>query len=78
MMEVVMAPFRHEGIFDFAYETYSENSKKVSLEFARALKYSPPPRDLIFLHRKLGGVFQTLKRLGVKLDLQAVWIEMMK
>ena len=78
MMDVVIAPFRHEGIFDFAHETYSENSKKVSLEFARALKYSPPPRELIFLHRKLGGVFQTLKRLGVKMDLQAVWIEMMK
>jgi len=78
MMDVVIAPFRHVGIFDFAHETYSENSKKVSLEFARALKYSPPPRELIFLHRKLAGVFQTLKRLGVKMDLQAVWTEMMK
>lgn len=78
MMDVVIAPFRHEGLFDFAHETYSEASKKASLDFAKSLKFSPPPRDLIFLHRKLGGVFQTLKRLGVKMDLQDIWKEMMK
>jgi aarF domain-containing kinase len=77
MMDVVIAPFRHVGMFDFATETYSQNSKEASLAFAKALKFSPPPRDLIFLHRKLGGVFQTLKRMETKLDLRLVWEKMM-
>lgn len=78
MMDVVIAPFRHVGMFDFATETYSQNSKEASLAFAKALKFSPPPRDLIFLHRKLGGVFQTLKRMETKLDLRMVWEKMMQ
>jgi aarF domain-containing kinase len=76
MMDVVIAPFRHDGTFDFANETYSENSKKASIEFAKKLKYSPPPKNLIFLHRKLGGIFQTLKKLEVKMDLRLVWERM--
>jgi len=78
MMDVVIAPFRHVGMFDFATETYSQNSKDASLAFAKALKFSPPPRDLIFLHRKLGGVFQTLKRMETRLDLRLVWDKMMQ
>ncbi len=78
MMDVIIAPFRHVGEFNFATETYSQNSKDATLAFARALKFSPPPRELIFLHRKLGGVFQTLKRMETKLDLRMVWERMMQ
>lgn len=78
MMDVVIAPFRHQGIFDFSQETYSKASRDASIQFARALKYSPPPKNIIFLHRKLGGVFQILKRLEVKMDMGEVWKKMMK
>lgn len=76
MMDVVIAPFRHTGIFDFATENYSQASKEASIEFAKALRFSPPPKNLIFLHRKLGGVFLTLKRLETKMDLRLVWEKM--
>lgn len=76
MMDVVIAPFRHTGIFDFATENYSQASKEASIEFAKALRFSPPPKNLIFLHRKLGGVFLTLKRLETKMDLRLVWERM--
>jgi aarF domain-containing kinase len=76
MMDVVIAPFRHQGIFDFATETYSQASKDASIEFAKSLRFSPPPKNLIFLHRKLGGVFLTLKRLETKMDLRLVWERM--
>ena len=76
MMDVVIAPFRHQGIFDFATENYSQASKDASLDFAKSLKFSPPPKNLIFLHRKLGGVFLTLKRLETKMDLRLVWERM--
>ncbi len=76
MMDVVIAPFRHQGIFDFATEKYSQASKDASLDFAKSLRFSPPPKNLIFLHRKLGGVFLTLKRLETKMDLRLVWERM--
>ncbi len=76
MMSAVVDPFRHPGPLDFSQETYSKVSKDASLKFLRALRYSPPPKDLIFLHRKLGGVFQMLKRLEVKLDLRKIWPRM--
>jgi aarF domain-containing kinase len=78
MMDVVLSPFRHQGVFHFAGETYSKDSREATMEFARKLKFSPPPRQLIFLHRKLGGVFQGLKRLEAKLDLGAIWREHME
>lgn len=76
MMDVVIAPFRHQGIFYFATETYSQASKDASIDFAKSLRFSPPPKNLIFLHRKLGGVFLTLKRLETKMDLRLVWERM--
>jgi len=76
MMDVVIAPFRHQGVFDFATETYSQASKEASIDFAKSLKFSPPPKNLIFLHRKLGGVFLTMKRLETKMDLRLVWERM--
>ncbi|MBY0517963.1 MAG: AarF/ABC1/UbiB kinase family protein [Bacteriovoracaceae bacterium] len=76
MMDVVIAPFRHQGDFDFSKETYSKNSKDASIAFAKMLKFSPPPKNLIFLHRKLGGVFQTMKKLETTMDLRLVWQRM--
>jgi aarF domain-containing kinase len=56
--------------FDFQDEQYLTRVRAMSRELASALRYSPPPRNLIFLHRKLGGIFQMLKLLRVELDLR--------
>jgi aarF domain-containing kinase len=44
----------------------------------RSLEFSPPPRRLLFLHRKLGGIFQLLRRLDLELDLQPYWVQMVE
>jgi aarF domain-containing kinase len=56
--------------YDFRDQTYVENMRKHSKALVVALKYSPPPKTLIFLHRKLGGIFQMLRILKVSLDLR--------
>lgn len=56
--------------YDFSDQTYVENMRKHSKALVVALKYSPPPKTLIFLHRKLGGIFQMLRILKVNLDLR--------
>ena len=62
--------------FAFRDAEYSARSREVITRFTRSLRYSPPPRRLLFLHRKLGGLFQLLKRLDVTMDLTPYWERM--
>jgi aarF domain-containing kinase len=63
--------------FSFRNAEYAARSSDVVRRFVSALSFSPPPRRLIFLHRKLGGLFQLLKRLDVALDLSPYWERML-
>lgn len=62
--------------FAFRDSDYSARSTRVVREFISSLRFSAPPRRLIFLHRKLGGIFQLLKRLDLELDLALYWQQM--
>jgi len=62
--------------FVFRDASYAASSRVVVEKFVRSLVYTPPPRALIFLHRKLGGLFQLLRRLDVVLDLTPYWEKM--
>ena len=42
-------------------------------KFYKGLSRPAPPAQLLFLHRKLGGVYALGKALGVKLDLRPFW-----
>jgi len=56
--------------YDFGESHYPEKMRRLTRELVMALKYSPPPRDLIFLHRKLSGIFFILRALKVRLPLK--------
>jgi aarF domain-containing kinase len=73
MMDCLAAPFRQEHPFDFSDKKFYEDSKNLSWTLTRKCKYSPPPKDLLFLHRKLAGVFILVKKLEVKLVLKNYW-----
>lgn len=55
--------------FDFSDKEYSQLVRSEALRFSRKLKFSAPPKKLIFLHRKLGGIFMLLKKMDMKADL---------
>lgn len=73
MMELLSAPFRQEEPFDFTDRSFFEASKDLSWELSRKCKYSAPPKDLLFLHRKLVGIFMLIRKLDVKLKLKDYW-----
>ena len=76
MMELSVAPFRSENQpFDFSDKQYAQDSREVAQNFVKQLKFSPPPQKILFLHRKLGGIFHLVKDLGVAIDLQPYWID---
>jgi aarF domain-containing kinase len=73
MMETLAAPFRSNQPFDFNDKNFYDMSRDQSWELTKKCRYSPPPKDLLFLHRKLGGVFFLIKKLDVKLVLKDYW-----
>lgn len=62
--------------FRFRDDDYAKRSKEAGQKFVQSLKYSPPPRKILFLHRKLGGVFSFLKTLDVQIDIRPYWERM--
>ncbi len=73
MMFLAIEPFETNGEFDFANSDYAKRSQGVIFEFVKSLKYSPPPHRIIFLHRKLAGIFSLLKKLEIKLNITSYW-----
>ena len=77
MMRLSVEPFLGTGApFAFADEAYAARSREVVTRFLQALRFTPPPRQLLFLHRKLGGLFQLGRRLELELDLRPMWERM--
>ena len=51
--------------FDFKDDEYVKKMRELTRKLVKGLRFSAPPKDMIFLHRKLGGVFQILRTLKV-------------
>ncbi len=54
---------------DFTEPGYMKQSKELALDFIRRVKHSAPPESLLFLNRKIGGLYRLLGLLGVQSDL---------
>jgi aarF domain-containing kinase len=85
MLKVAVRPFfanngtlKSSAPFDFADESHNINSQNAARDLTLKLKYSPPPHQLIFLHRKLGGIYSILKNLKVSIDVSVYWKQMLE
>ena len=76
MLAVAQRPFSR-GVFDFTDQAHLKNSQEAGKQLASKLKFSPPPHRIVFLHRKLGGVYAILKSLGAQLDVASYWQRML-
>lgn len=73
-MRLSIQPFMAEmQPFDFADADYGKALQLAARRFTLALKYSPPPQHIIFLHRKLGGLFNLLRKMEIKMDITPYW-----
>lgn len=73
MMDLLCVPFRNKELFNFNNKEFFENSRDLSWALTKKCQFSPPPKDLIFLHRKLGGVFFLIKKLNIPISLNDYW-----
>ncbi len=56
--------------FDFTDERFLNETRASTIKLVKQLKYTAPPHSLIFLHRKLGGIYFILKSMKAKIDLR--------
>jgi len=76
---IALEPFSVEGEYDFAQARISERLSELN-DDALTFKqfWQVPPSDILFLHRKLGGLYLLATRLGARVDCQALvkpWIK---
>ena len=77
LLTLSLEPFQpSKQPFKFKDDDYAKRSREVGQRFTQSLKYTPPPRKILFLHRKLGGIFQLLKKMDVQLDVSPYWNRM--
>ena len=74
MLKMSLEPFEDKNQpFDFSSSAYSSDMRKSSLHFTKLIRYSAPPHQILFLHRKLSGIFRLLQSMQVKIPLQDYW-----
>lgn len=77
MIQTAIKPFfvtkSGSPYFDFADKGHALESQAGAKALSQALVYSPPPYLIIFLHRKLAGIYSILKSLEVRLDISPYW-----
>lgn len=73
MLKVSLFPFRGQQPFVFSDLNYSNQVRESVINMMKKIRYSAPPHQLIFLHRKLGGIYNLLKRIDAHVDLSEYW-----
>jgi predicted unusual protein kinase regulating ubiquinone biosynthesis (AarF/ABC1/UbiB family) len=67
IIETAAGPARHPGVFDFGPADLSERlgEQVLALRMDQGFGRMPPP-DILYLHRKLGGLYLLCKRLSAR------------
>lgn len=74
MMISSLEPFNEaRQPFQFKNLEYVKAQRAATQAFTQSLRYSPPPKKILFLHRKLGGIFSFLKKLEAEIDVRPYW-----
>lgn len=70
MLDLALAPLRRGGVFDAAETLIPQQIADIALRLSKSRRaaHMPPP-EVMFLHRKLGGMFLLMARLRVRIDL---------
>ncbi len=66
LCELVTEPFLEDAVYDFGSSDLPLRSLRKGSELAMRFKLRPPPQELVFLDRKMGGVYTFLKVLRVQ------------
>jgi hypothetical protein len=74
MVSIAAEPAKSAGPYDFGVSDLSERlsqhvmGMRIEQNFGR-----PPPPDMLYVHRKLGGLYLLLNRLNAKVPISELW-----
>ena len=73
MFRVALEPLAHDGLYDFASARLSDRLSEMT-EAVYGFKefWQAPPTDILYLHRKLGGIFMLATRLGARVNVNGL------
>ena len=71
LIMTVTMPIRHDGAFDFRHSQLSQLMMEKLMKLRFEQRYTRlPPTDILFLHRKLGGLYLLLSHLGARVNVK--------
>ncbi len=68
MCRLTLEPIEVAGAFDFGNSDLPKRLNQSGIRFLKSVRKTSPPKDVIFLNRKIGGIYNILRTLGVKAD----------
>lgn len=68
LVRLFMEPFEARGDYDWAGSDLPVRIRKYMMKFIFAFKLRPPPRDIVFLDRKLVGVYFFCSAIGARFN----------
>ena len=80
ILKIAITPFftnLNNKVFNFSDTSYLLESTAAVKVLTKELVYTAPPHSILFLHRKLAGVYSILKTLEANIDISPYW-QMMK
>ncbi|MEO0368541.1 MAG: AarF/ABC1/UbiB kinase family protein [Pseudomonadota bacterium] len=70
---IALEPFATSGVYDFSEGAITERlAELTNLAYDFKKYWQTPPTDILYLHRKLGGLYLLANRLGAKVDCSAI------
>lgn len=69
IFRIALEPFAHTGLYDFKTVQISERLRELSEDVYDYKEFwQTPPSDILYLHRKLGGMYLLASRLGARVN----------
>jgi|GEM_PF-751953 len=73
LVKYLITPFKDPNSYPLRDQTYNDKVLELSMEFSKTIKQAKFPKEIILLHRKLGGLFSLLQKLDPDLNFCSWW-----